>query len=166
MMTDLTDGRLASHDIVPQSKGLASKSACVLENKAYDASSNFLCEKCAALTYNGMRVSAGFSVGQQHHDNWTTLKEAAKLGCQLCKFFTAAALHPKSSPGRAFCLDHNGPIFLKIAETWKQKVICLHLYVPQDKHPAVYYLYLKKGKSLDRLYDLPSQRSQKLRGLF
>lgn len=162
-MADLTDAMSASHNMVPQSKGLASKSACVLESKAYDANANFLCEKCAALTYNGMRVSARSPNGQQHHDNWTALKEAAGLGCQLCKFFTVAALHPRSSPGRAFCLDHNGPIFLKITETWKEKVVCLHLCVPQDKHPAVYYLYLK-GKSLDRLYGLPSQRSQKPNG--
>ena len=124
------------------------------EQQIYDAMSSRLCEKCAALNYGSMRASDTSPRGQLHHKNWTSLVEAAKLGCRLCTFFTVAALHPKSKPGNAFYLDQNGPIYLKIAETWRAKVVCLHMCVPQDKHPGIYYLYLTTGRPLNTSCDL------------
>lgn len=125
------------------------REAFVSESTACDADSKSFCEKCAALTYQGMRASRESPEGQRHHDNWAALKKAAALGCRLCTFLTVAALHPKSKPGHAFYLDQSGPIRLKIDETWKDKVICLHIYVPQDARPGIYYLYLIKDEPSD-----------------
>lgn len=124
------------------------------EKKGHHSSLDSFCDNCAALTYGSMRVSEATPDGQLYHKNWTSLVKAGKLGCKLCTFFTVAALHPKSKPGKAFYSDENGPIRLKIVETWKDKVICLHMFVPQDKHPAVYYLYLITGRSSNVCYVL------------
>lgn len=123
------------------------------EEKIDNANSSVLCRKCTALTYQCMRISEASPDGQLHHENWKSLARAANLGCRLCTFFTVAALHPKSKPGHAFYQDQSGPIRLKIVETWKEKVVCLHMYVPQDRHPAVYYLYLTTGRPLRAYYD-------------
>jgi hypothetical protein len=144
-MADSTHGRSRSHDI---SRALTSKLTLIVRRKAYDADSNFLCEKCAALTYQGMRISERSPEGQLHHDNWTTLREAARLGCRLCTFFTVARIRSKSRP--TFYSGHLGPIRLKIEATFEQQLLCLHMCVPQDTKPGVYYLYLKTGKSPDR----------------
>ncbi|UPX15238.1 uncharacterized protein EKO05_0005694 [Ascochyta rabiei] len=143
-MTDLTPDRPTSSGIVAGDEPLALNDLHPPERKAYGADSDFLCEKCAALTYERMRVSEASAEGQLHHDNWTTLKEAASLGCRLCMFFTTAPLHPKSSSRSVFYSDSSGPLRLKIVQTWKQETTCLHVCVPQDSYSAaVYYLYLK-----------------------
>ncbi|XPS92120.1 hypothetical protein M3J09_001526 [Ascochyta lentis] len=143
-MAGLTADKLSSPSIVPRNEPPVSNLVHVPERKEYGADSNFLCEKCAALTYERMRVSETSPQGQLHHENWTKLKEAASLGCRLCTFFTIAPLHPRSSSRSVFYSDSSGPLRLKIVQTWKQETTCLHMCVPQDKYSAaVYYLYLK-----------------------
>ncbi|KAJ8115431.1 hypothetical protein OPT61_g2920 [Boeremia exigua] len=114
------------------------------EDGIYNASSSVLCEKCIALTYQGMRASEASPQGQLHHDNWASLAKAATLGCRLCTFFTVAALHPKSKPGNAFYSDKNGPIYLKIAETWQKQVI--------NRLPKLYQDAIYLTKALGKQY--------------
>lgn len=103
-----------------------------------------LCEKCSVLDYEQMRSPNG----QTHHENWTILTESAGSGCCLCRFFTLAPLHPKTSSRSIFYSDSSGPLQFKILPTYKREVSCLHVCVPQDKRTAaIYYLYLPtRGK--------------------
>lgn len=156
LLATMTGHTTRFHDTALPGDALETEVTSPLEDPQEEG--NRLCKKCAALTYQRMRASEMSPEGQIHHDSWTSLVEAANRGCRLCTFFTEAALHPKSRPGRAFYSDENGPIRLKIVETWKDRVVCLHMYVLQDKHPAVYYLYVTAGSSLDVCVPCPNLR--------
>jgi hypothetical protein len=127
----------------------ASKLTLILRQERYNADSGFLCEKCAALTYQRMRISESSPEGQLHHENWTRVREAARLGCRLCTFFTVAEVRSKLRP--TFYSGRGGPIRVKIEATFEQRIMCLHMFVPQDKYSAIYYVFLKTQGSPSRM---------------
>lgn len=144
--TRMTDYTPRLHNLAFRSEVPGEKTQLLLKGsseKGSDARPTPLCDKCTDLDY--LRMTS--PEGQVHHDNWTTLKQSASLGCRLCTFFTLAPLHPKSSSRSVFYADSSGPLQFKISQLPKQRTTCLYVCVPQDKRTAaIYYLYLTTGK--------------------